>query len=449
MDHQATPRHAGARFALKGALWLLVYVGLVFLPIGLLLVGPRPAGREFLRELSVGLAFAGAAILMLQFALTARFRRIKAPYGIDLVYHFHREISYVALGLIVAHPVLLFVLDTAYLALLNPLAAPWRARFAVAAVLATVAIILTSVFRKRWRIRYETWRYLHGALAIAVVAFAIAHIEGVGHYVNAPWKRVLWIAYPGLWVGLLLYVGAVRPRRLTRRHWVVDAVRPERGGAWSLDLHADGHAGLRFAPGQFGWLTLADSPYRRREHPFSFSSSATHGDRVTLTIKEAGDFTANIGTTPPGAVAYLDGPYGHFSLDRHRAPAYVFIAGGIGITPIMSMLRTMADRGDRRRALLIDVNRDLKSIIFREELEALGTSLDLEVVHVLTQPEPGWAGPAGRPTPESLLSLLPPDHLARDYFICGPGPLMDLAESTLLTHGIHFRQVHSERFDLV
>jgi predicted ferric reductase len=426
-----------------------VYVGLVVLPLALLLVGPVPPGREFLRELSVSLAFAGTAILVLQFALTARFRRIKAPYGIDLVYHFHREISFVALSLLVSHPVMLFIVNPRLLALLNPLTAPWRATFGLIALVTLLAIVLTSVLRKRFRIKYEAWRHLHGILALVAVGLAIAHIEGVGYYVNTPWKRVLWIAYPALWAGLLLYMSVLRPWWLARRPWVVREVRPERGATWTMVLEAQGHSGMSFSPGQFAWLTVDESPFMRREHPFSFSSSATERGRVAFTIKEAGDFTSRIKDVQPGTRVFLDGAYGHFSIDRHKAPAYVFVAGGIGITPLLGTLRTMAERGDQRPVLLIDVNRDWEEITFREELAALEERLHLTVVHVLTRPSPEWTAPSGRFNAAMLLDLLPDDFRERDYFICGPGSLMDMAEKTLYDAGIHFRQVHSERFDLV
>ena len=96
-------------YIVQGIFWVLVYLVLVSAPLLILLLGPVPEGREFWRELSVALGFAGLAIMALQFALTARFKWLKAPYGADIVYHFHRQISFVALVLILAHPLLLFV----------------------------------------------------------------------------------------------------------------------------------------------------------------------------------------------------------------------------------------------------------------------------------------------------------------------------------------------------
>ena len=71
---------------------------------------------------------------------------------------------------------------------------------------------------------------------------------------------------------------------------------------------------------------------------------------------------------------------------------HVLIAGGVGITPMMSMIRTLADRGDKRPVILLYGSKDWESITFREELETLKARLNLTVVHVLADPRP--AGPA-------------------------------------------------------
>ena len=78
----------------QGIFWIGVYLLITLAPLFILLAGPRPAGREFWRDLSVGLGYSGFAMVGLQFVLTARFKVIKAPYGSDIVYFFHRQISW-------------------------------------------------------------------------------------------------------------------------------------------------------------------------------------------------------------------------------------------------------------------------------------------------------------------------------------------------------------------
>ena len=89
-------------------------------------------------------------------------------------------------------------------------------------------------------------------------------------------------------------------------------------------------------------------PVPDHRHPFSFSASAEAPDgRVEMTIRNLGDFTGGIAQVPVGRRVYLDGPYGAFTIGN-PADMHVLIAGGIGITPMMSMIRTLADRGDGR-----------------------------------------------------------------------------------------------------
>jgi predicted ferric reductase len=437
---------------LQGILWIALYLLLTLAPLLLLLVGPTPPGRGFWREFSVALGFAGLAMMCLQFVLTARFRWLKAPYGSDIVYTFHRQISLVAFVIVLAHPLILFIEDPARLGLLNLSVAPWRARFGVTAVLALIALVAISLWRRRFKIHYDAWRIWHGILATAAVALALGHIVLVGYYVGTPWKTILWIVYGSFWVGLLAYVRVIKPWLELRRPYVVAEVKPERGNAWTVALRPEGHAGMAFHPGQFAWLTLRGSPFADREHPFSFSSSAARPGELAFTIKERGDFTGQIGRVRPGERAYLDGPHGAFTTDRHdHAAGFIFIAGGVGITPVMSMLRTLADRGEGRPLTLIYANRDWEGVTFREEIEALRLQLNLRLVHVLEQPPEAWHGERGFVTADVLRRHLPPIERRNVYeiFVCGPQPMMDAVERALIGLGVDMGDIHTERFDLV
>ena len=440
------------KYVVQGIFWILVYILLVSAPLLILLLGEMPEGREFWREFSVALGFAGLALMSLQFVLTARFKSIKAPYGADIVYHFHRQISFVALALILAHPLLLFFFSPSTLALLNIFSAPWRARAGVTAVLLLLVLIGASLWRKRLKIDYTRWRIWHGILAIAVIALAITHVVLARHYLNTPLKQVLWIGYGIFWVGLLAYIRVLKPVLLLRRPYEIESVLPERGNAWSLTIQPVGHSGFKFMPGQFAWITVGNSPFSEAEHPFSFSSSANQQGKLTFTIKELGDFTRKIKTLQPGQKAYVDGPFGHFSVDRHpNAEQFAFIAGGVGITPIMSMLRTLAQRGEKRPLTLIYANRDWESVTFREEIDRLQDSLTLTVVHVLEKPPTDWNGETGFVTQAILERHLPKTQRRNtiEVFICGPQPMMNAVEQALSNLSVPFGDYHSEQFYLV
>lgn len=437
---------------LQGIFWIGVYVLITLTPLLILLAGPRPAGREFWRDLSVGLGYSGFAMVGLQFVLTARFKAIKAPYGSDIVYFFHRQISLVTFALILAHPLLLFIFDPDLLSLLNLATAPWAARFGVISLISLAALIIFSVWRKKLRIEYDRWRIWHGILAIGAVALAMAHIELRGYYLNTFWKQIFWGFYGIFWIGVLTWVRVIKPIILIRNAYLVEEVIPERGNAWTVALRPENNKPFHFQPGQFAWITAWDSPFRDHEHPFSFSGSAEKSTQLFFTIKELGDFTASIKNLSKTQRVYIDGPYGSFSIDRHpHSERFAFIAGGIGITPIMSMLRTLADRGDSRHLTLIYANKMLEVATFLEEIEELTQKLNLKVVHVLESPPEGWRCEKGFLTAEILKRHLLVEHIPNriEIFICGPDPMMDAVEKALIQLGIPMGDFHSERFNLV
>ena len=439
------------RIHIAGALWVLLYVAVVIAPVFIMLVGPRPEGRPFLRDFSVAMAFCAMSIIGLQFILTARIPSLKRPFGSDVVYYFHHSVSIVAVALALLHVMVLVVHDVDTVKLLAFWAAPTRARFALAGLLCLLALIFVSIFRRRLGIEYILWRITHGLLAMGAVAFAMTHMQLVGIYLSLPWKRALWAVYSALWVGALAYARIVRPISMKLHPYEVESIREERGNAWTVSLVPIGHSGPRFSPGQFAWITVDRSPFADVEHPFSFSSSAEQNGLFGFTIKALGDFTKRIHNLVPGTRVYLDGPFGAFSMDRRPdAHAFLFIAGGIGITPIMSMLRTMRDRRDRRPCLLIYGARSLEDMTFLEDLDDLKTQLNLEVQLIPSIPSEGWEGPSGRLTKGLLNRLVvPPSRDAGcEVFVCGPLPMMDAVEQHLIDLGIDRRRIHSERFNL-
>jgi len=442
------------KLSLAGALWIALYLAFGLTPLLIVALAHPPRGRPFLVELSVALGFVGLSMMCLQFALIARFKSVARPFGIDAVTRFHKEITWVALGFILAHPILLFLQNgPKYLPLLNVFTAPWRARYAVAATVLLLLLIALSIWRKKIRMSYETWQLTHGVLALLVVGLALAHIEGVGYYVDDNVKRVLFTIVGAGLISLLAWIRIVQPLIRLRHPWRVVALQPEHGHSATMMIEPIGHDGFAFEPGQFGWIIVNASPFSRRFHPFSFSSEGDvdPGGRVGITIKAAGDFTDRIREVAEGSRVYVDGPHGVFSIDERQAQGYVFIAGGVGITPLFSMVLTMRERGDVRPIMLFYANSRLEDVIFREELEELEASMpNLTVVHVLGEAPPEWTGKSGRITPELFKECLPPRQYRRfEYFICGADRMMDAMEEALVSVGVPYSQINTERFGMV
>ncbi|UCG79355.1 MAG: ferric reductase-like transmembrane domain-containing protein [Nitrospirota bacterium] len=432
-----------------GAFWIATYLLLILAPLFVLLVGPAPKGGGIWWDFSIALGFSGTAMLGIMFLLTARFRFPAEPFGIDLIYYFHKQISVVMAIIIILHPSILLMTDTGLISLLNPLSSPFHISAGLYSVIALLIVIVSSLYRKPLRIHYDGWRILHAFLAVLALLFAVIHIEGIGNYVKTPWKRVLWIILPAAWLTIIIYVRIFRPLHLLRQSYLVDTVKEERGEAWTLVLRPEDNYTFDFRPGQFAWITIRNSPFALREHPFSISSSAVYKEKLEFTIKELGDFSGTIKLLNGGERVYVDGPYGAFSTERHPSPGYIFIAGGIGIAPIMSMLRTLSDRNDKRPHKLFYAYKNLEKLTFREDLERLKSSLDLTIVCILKEAREDWAGERGLISRELIGRHLPDDYRKRDYFVCGPVPMIRIVEKALNELHVPFWQVHSELFDLV
>lgn len=431
--------------------WIAIYLIIALVPLAILLLYPPSLeGRGFWIEFSVALGFIGLAMMALQFALTARINRIEASFGIDIILQFHRYISLVAFGLILIHPILLFIHQPETLQLLNFFEAPWRAQAAVAGTIALIILVITSIFRKRLKIPYEPWRTLHGVLAMIALVLGLVHAIGVSYYLSLFWKIVLWSGLVLVALLLMAYVRLVKPMMMTRKPYLVEEVIPERGDVWTLALRPHGHDGFKFDPGQFAWITVAISPFNMREHPFSMSSSGDHGERLEFSIKALGDFTRTIKDIEPGTKAYLDGPYGVFTTERYWDSAgFVLIAGGIGITPMMSMLRTAVERNDDRPFLLIYSSGSWEDITFREELEELKSKLDLKIIHVLRKAGDDWNGETGYVDRDLLERYIPLHRGSRQYFICAAPVMMDQVERALHDLDVPVTNIHMEHFNLV
>ena len=438
------------RHPVSAAGWLALYVVLAAAPLVLSLVNLDP-GRGFWVNLSVGLGFLGLSLMGLQFVLAARFARATEAFGFDVVLQAHRQMTVLITVCILAHPAVLFVWYPRFLALLNVVEAPARARFAVASVVLLLVLIATSLWRRAFRLGYQTWQVLHAVLAVLIVVTGLTHVLLIGYYVDQRWEQAVWILYSVAFIGIGVWVRLLRPLVRWRRRWTIVEIREQPGHGHTVRLspvhpEAFGRGGFAFEPGQFAWIYAGRSPFAMAYHPFSISSSAEQRDAVEFTIKTEHGFTAQVHSLEPGRLVYLDGPWGHFTMQRHEGPGFVFVGGGIGITPLLSMLATMADRGDTRPCWVFVGNRHEGQVVGFTELESLATRMNLTVVHSLSDAGPSWTGHRGRVDAAVLDEVLPAQRQRLQYFMCGSPPMMDTTEAALRHLGIPDEQVHSERF---
>ncbi len=442
----AWPRSSFVRSAERLTL-VAMYGAVLLAPLTLMAHVMKAGAQGAAVVVSDALGFVALSLLALQVLVSGRWAGTTRSFGLRPVLSIHRQAGKAVLVLVVLHVVILLFDDPTRLALVDPRTAPPRARAGVLALLGLVTLAATSVWRERLRLSYERWRAVHLACTALVIAAAFAHVLWVDAYTSVPVIRwgVLGLVLAAA-TGLF-WSRVARPYATAMRPYRVVSVRSERGDAVTVELAADGHDGLRFEPGQFARLRAADCLYGMGDHPFSLSSSAQRPHRPTFTAKALGDFSAALADLRVGTRVLVDGPHGEGVHETRAVRGRLLLAAGIGITPALSVLRTAAERRERRPILLLYGSRHWEEVTFREELDELERQLDLRVVHVLSRPEPGWQGERGRVDAECLRRHVPSDVADWSALVCGPSAMVAGAASALQRLGMRPAAIQAEGFE--
>jgi predicted ferric reductase len=437
------PRRPGGRLALLAAYALVLVV-----PLALISGVTKPGAQGRLVVFADALGFAGLSLIALQVIGSGRWAATTRSFGLRAVLALHRQAGMVVLVLVLLHVVVLVLDDPARLALLDSRTAPPRARAGMLALLGLLALAATSVWRRRLVLSYERWRAVHLVCTATVLAAAFAHVIWVDAYTSLPGVRWTVLVLVLAAAATLFWTRVARPYATALRPYRVLAVRRERGDAVTLELAADGHAGMRFAPGQFARLRAANCPYGMDDHPFTLSSSALRADRPSFTVKALGDFSASLADLAVGTDVFVDGPHGERLHEEPGVRGRLLVAAGIGITPALSVIRTAAERRERRPLLLLYGSRRWADVTFREELAELERRLaNLRVVHVLSRADDGWRGERGRIGEHVLRRWAPPDLAGWAGLVCGPSAMVAEVSVALQRLGMPPAVIQAEGFE--
>jgi ferredoxin-NADP reductase len=206
-----------------------------------------------------------------------------------------------------------------------------------------------------------------------------------------------------------------------------------------------------FTPGQYFWVELIDPPYDdekgARRHITVVTSPTEKGVLGLATRLRDSAFKKSLAELPEGAPVDVEQPKGSFLLPEDTSKEYVFVAGGIGITPFHCMLRYIADKGlDDYRITLVYSNRDRESAAFFDELHELEAAISgLRVVFTMDK-DPAWEGESRRISPEMLEDVLGGDLSSFHFMIAGPPGMTKAVKAAILEVGVPEEQVQSDSF---
>lgn len=205
--------------------------------------------------------------------------------------------------------------------------------------------------------------------------------------------------------------------------------------------------GVRFLAGQYFFISIKVRG-EDADHHFSFSNSPTDKGYIEFTKRiTQSDFSQALNVMAPGAWAHLRGPLGQFTLPRKQRKL-AFLSGGIGITPLCSMLRYIVAKRLPYDVVLLYGNSSFEEIAFREELDELSRSHGgIRVEHTLSGPvvPPGWKGERGH-IDKDLVRKLVPDFMDRLFYVSGPPKMVLALEEELANLRIPQKQVKRDSF---
>lgn len=423
------PIGVGVLCAVPALMWLIVR------PIDERFLSPAIA----LRSLGLIAALVGVSAFGLNLVLGARIKPLERWFGgLDKLYRAHRRLGKTAYMLLVGHAVLM---TSSYasisLASAQSLWVPTLGSAATYGVLTLVSLSVAVGLTLFGRLRHDVFVYVQRSFGFI---FVIAGLHAYG-MPSARAEAPLLTGYLGaLWaVGLLAFtyrslLGRILVPRLDYDVIVVNLLD---ASVIEITLRPRG-AGLRFMPGQFVFVSFNDARLGRgwEFHPFSITSEPADG-QLRLVVKALGDYTTTLRVLQPGTRARVDGPYGALSYTSVRNPRQIWIAGGIGVTPFLSMARSLAaanyeidfyyctERSAEAyfEAELFDIsehNRRLRVIPIRRDTLGFVTAADV-------------AG-ASRDVP------------SKDILICGPPLMIRGLRAQFRKLGVPARQLHSEEF---
>jgi len=203
--------------------------------------------------------------------------------------------------------------------------------------------------------------------------------------------------------------------------------------------------GFSYKAGQFLFVTIKIGGEEKQKH-FTISSSPTEAEFIEFTKKLTGhEFSNALDALKEGDWARIDAPYGEFTYEGEY-PKIAMLSGGIGITPLRSIIKYCTDKQLDTSITLLYGNRTERDIVFRKQFEQMQKqNKNLKVVHTLSQPDKPWKGYTGYINGIMIKKEIP-DFKDRTFYTCGPPKMVEAMENLLTSLKVPKDQVKKENF---
>lgn len=420
--------------------WLTILV-LATLPILIwLIMQPLPVRffdiNSAMTSLGQITGLLGMALFSINLILSSRLKILdKYFYGLDTVYNYHRVLGAISFSLLLFHPLFLvfkyisFSLRQA--ALFFIFSDNQAMNFGIMA-LALMIILISVTFY--FGLKYHIWKFTHKFM-VAVFVFAILHSIYIASDIsrnNFLRYYILSLAIAGLLAGI--YRAFISKYFNVNFFYIIKNINQLSSDVFQLTMTPKNKV-LNFKPGQFVFTSFLGQAISSEIHPFSISSA--HGQNLELVIKSLGDFTSQLKSLAVGDQVSVEGPFGKFSYTNGESKNQIWLAGGIGITPFLSMARSLQNN-DYKIDLYYCTKDKEEAVLLDELLNISKTNENLKII-------PWYSAESGRINSQKVADI---SHglTNKDIFLCGPAVFMDSLKKQFISLGVNKKNIHLEQF---
>mgnify|MGYP001590492644 CR=1 FL=1 len=384
----------------------------------------------------------GMSLLSINFVLSARFKFLDRWFkGLNRVYIKHHLIGSVAFALLLFHPTFLIIQY-----LLISLKASFDFLFSfqifyiILGEIALLVFIILMVITLYLNFKYQNWKNTHKYLGVVLFIGGLHMLLVPSDISNNALLKYYMLFLAS--IGALSYIYRTILSIYKKKEYKYRLIEVVKINENIVELKMKPlEESINFLPGQFIFLRFENDGVLSESHPFSITSYP--GDtNLSLGVKTLGDYTSMIYFLKPGAICSIEGPFGVFSYLKTKSKRQIWIAGGIGITPFLSMARHVATgkSNDYEINLYYSVKNEGEAA-FIEELEEISRLKSNFKLHHHFSDKDGHIS-AG------LIVRSSNEVSEAEIFLCGPPAFMQSLREQFVSLGFSNDKIHSEEFSL-
>lgn len=383
-------------------------------------------------------AVLGAILFSLSFIISSRTRFIENLFdGLPDAYKTHHLIGALGFTLLLNHPFFLILKAffneapvTIYLLPVGPLPYAWG----VFALYFMIALIVITLFIN---LPYNVWKLTHTFMGLSLF-FATQHVFNITSDISRDIILGTWIKFFML-VGIAAFLYKLFLYRKFSGSYIYKLVKLETFGAVQNLIASPEGKSLQFKPGQFVFVrVLNNKKVSNEEHPFSLVGKNENGE-IIFSIKMSGYFTNTLGNLNSGDKLEVIGPFGLIHKKLHTDLDYVFIAGGIGITPFIGSVEEVLNLG--KKAYFFYSVKNQSEALYDGTLKNFAKKFDK--MHYKIRLSDTQGNLSLTDIESDIVSLS-----NKFFLICGPKAMMHSLEKQLMKKGVDAENIYMEDFDL-